>query len=80
MPLRELQVPNDGVSYSYRHENSVHSSNAIDLELQVGPKTVDQTARLILLEQLLNEKFFDNLRTKQQLGVIMNLQYGTMLL
>lgn len=77
MPLRKLQVPNDGVSYS---ENTVHSSNAMDLELQVGPKTVDQTARLILLEQLLNEKFFDNLRTKQQLGVIMNLQYGTMLL
>ena len=69
MPLREMQIPNDGVAYSYHRENSVHPSNAMALQLQVGPLNVEQSARLNLLEQTLAEKFFDEIRTKQQLGV-----------
>ena len=68
LPLREMQIPNDGVAYSYRRENSVHPSNAMALKLQVGPQNDEQSARLNLLEQTLAEKFFDEVRTKQQLG------------
>jgi insulysin len=66
--FREVQVPNDGVSYVYRRKNKVHPSNSIDMLLQVGPERLEDCVRLNLLAHLFSEPFFNKLRTDEQLG------------
>ena len=66
--FREVQVPNDGVSYVYHRKNKVHPSNSIDMLLQVGPERLEDSVRLNLLAHLFSEPFFNKLRTDEQLG------------
>ena len=68
--FRELQVPADGKGYHFLRENTVHSSNSVDMTLQIGTSNLKQSSRLKLLAHILSERFFNTLRTVEQLGTI----------
>ena len=65
---REIEFT-DGSNLLYEMSNSVHQTNGIRVYLQIG---VDDNGRnrclLELFAQIIKEQFFDELRTKQQLG------------
>ena len=69
---REIQLT-DGSNLLYDVTNSVHQTNGIRVYFQIG---VDDNGRHIclisLFLQIIKEKFFDELRTKQQLGYIVS--------
>jgi len=48
--------------------NPAEPSVCVELYYQLGPMDIAHAVQLDLLEQILYEPFFDNLRTKQQLG------------
>ncbi|XP_076044547.1 insulin degrading metalloproteinase isoform X2 [Oratosquilla oratoria] len=66
---REFQL-DDGCSYIYQAENSVHRSSAVETYFQCGMQGTHQNMLLELLCQIFAEPAFDELRTKEQLGYI----------
>ena len=64
---REIQLI-DGSEFAFETTNAVHQTKAIQIYLQIGVQETLSNASLELVNQLLNEPFFNVLRTKQQLG------------
>ena len=64
---RVVQLP-DGSDHYFEATNGIHKTNAIQLYFQIGVSDTIINATIGLLQQILKEPFFDNLRTKLQLG------------
>jgi len=56
-------------------KNSVHPNNAIELWYQTGENSLENKSISNIFIELVKEKAFDQLRTKQQLGYIVNCGY-----
>ena len=53
-------------------ENPEEENSGIEVYYQLGEATLETCAKLDLLHQVINEPFFDVLRTKQQLGYVVD--------
>lgn len=68
MRNREIQLA-DGSNLYFETKNEIHKTNAIYVYIPIGVvETERDNCLLELFVQLINETFFDDLRTKQQLG------------
>ena len=56
-------------------KNTVHPNNAIELWYQTGENSLENKSISNIFIELVKEKAFDQLRTKQQLGYIVNCGY-----
>ena len=74
---REIQLSDDS-NLLYEMSNSVHQTNGIRVYFQIG---VDDNGRhkclLQMFLQIIDEQFFDSLRTKQQLGYSLSNKFKT---
>lgn len=61
-------------------QNPLENNSCVEVYFQLGPWNLVDSARLDLLEQLLSEPFFDDLRTKQQVCVSNTSLYYTLIL
>ncbi|UJR37824.1 hypothetical protein I4U23_030514 [Adineta vaga] len=68
---RELTLP-DGCNYAYTMLNDAHKLHAIEIYLQCFQQTLENNALLELFCHLVDERCFDQLRTKEQLGYIVS--------
>lgn len=75
---RTLLVPRGNYIISLPHTNPAEVNNGVIYHVQIGDIT-DQTlrARLQLFEQIVHEPAFDQLRTKEQLGYIVQTSITT---
>ena len=68
---RELCLP-DGCNYAYKMLNDAFHVNSIEVYFQCFPQTLENEALLELFCHLVSEPCFDQLRTKEQLGYVVN--------
>ncbi|CAF1121848.1 unnamed protein product [Adineta ricciae] len=68
---RELALP-EGCNYAYTMLNDAHKLHAIEIYLQCFQQTLENNALLELFCHLVDERCFDQLRTKEQLGYIVS--------
>ncbi|CAD6193834.1 unnamed protein product [Caenorhabditis auriculariae] len=68
-PRREYALEN-GDQYIYRHFQSTHDVSCVEVLYQVGVQNTRDIAIVSLLEQILREPAFNQLRTNEQLGYI----------
>jgi insulysin len=61
-----------GCNYAYTMLNDAHQLHAIEIYLQCFQQTTENNALLELFGHLVDEPCFDQLRTKEQLGYIVN--------
>lgn len=66
--LRTIKLAGNGSIFELLSE--VHSNSAMALYLQTNLEATKENMLSELLEQIINEQFFDQLRTKEQLGYI----------
>lgn len=66
---REIQLI-DGSNYAFETTNAVHQTKAIQIYLQIGVQETLTNVSLELVNQLLNEPFYNTLRTQEQLGYL----------
>jgi len=66
---REVKLP-VGSSHYFDTKNTVHANSSITVVYQGGASSTEQNALYDLTAQILSEPTFDELRTKQQLGYI----------
>ncbi len=64
---REIQLI-DGSNYLFETTNEIHQTKAIQVYFQIGVQETISNVSLELLNQLINEPFFNVLRTQEQLG------------
>ncbi|CAF0834979.1 unnamed protein product [Rotaria sordida] len=70
---RELILP-DGCNYAYTMFNDAYKLNSIIIYLQCFQETLENNALLGLFSYLVKQPCFNQLRTKEQLGYIINSQ------
>ncbi|CAF0866965.1 unnamed protein product [Rotaria sordida] len=70
---RELALPN-GCNYAYTMFNDAYKLNAIIIYLQCFQETPENNALLGLFSYLVKQPCFNQLRTKEQLGYVINSQ------
>ena len=68
---RHIQL-RDGSNHLYTVENKVHETKSLELFLQTGLQSSRANALAELYNEMVKEKFFDTLRTKEQLGYIVH--------
>lgn len=56
--------------YSYEVINDIQLPKAINIYFQVSFDNIEDACKLSLIDQILSEPFFDQLRTKEQLGYV----------
>lgn len=66
---RQIQLA-DQSNFVYRINSSVHPSSCTIFYLQCGSISTENNMKLELISQILREPFFNILRTKEQLGYI----------
>lgn len=62
----------DGSNHVYTVENKVHETKSLEVFLQTGQTNSRDNALVELYNEMVKEKFFDTLRTKEQLGYIVH--------
>lgn len=71
VPRRRVRVPPLGTAtQQFVARNAQEPNSATELYACVGPDEADRWVRLALLAQLLEQQFYEELRTRQQLGYI----------
>lgn len=68
---RELNLP-EGCNFAYRMLNDAHQLHAIEVYFQCFQQSFKNNALLELFCHLVDEPCFDQLRTKEQLGYVVN--------
>lgn len=68
---RELNLP-EGCNYAYTMLNDAHKLHAIEIYFQCFQQSVENNGILELFAHFVDEPCFDQLRTKEQLGYIVN--------
>ncbi|GMR59756.1 hypothetical protein PMAYCL1PPCAC_29951 [Pristionchus mayeri] len=66
---REMDV-GIGNSFVFRHPQDTHEVSSVQTLLQVGQRNMRENCLLSLLNQMINEPAFNQLRTNEQLGYI----------
>ena len=66
---REIQLV-EGSEFAFETTNAVHQTKAIEVYIQVGVQDTQSNALLELVNQLMNEPFYNKLRTQEQLGYL----------
>ena len=70
-PTREItNVPVGDFRFAIAAQNPEEKTNVVYVYYQHGPSTPKQRAVTLLVHQLIGEKLFDQLRTKEQLGYV----------
>lgn len=68
---RELNLP-EGCNYAYTMLNDAHKLHAIEIYFQCFQQSIENNSILELFAHFVDEPCFDQLRTKEQLGYIVN--------
>jgi insulysin len=73
--IRICKIPdNSSFYYHFESEDKENENSAIISYFQVGNLTEKENCKLLVTENILQESFFDDLRTKQALGYIVRLK------
>jgi len=67
--LREVELPS-GSTHVFKSEHHSHLSSCVSVLFQAGMQETKTNVTVELLEHIANEPFFNQLRTKEQLGYI----------
>jgi len=71
LPIRRLRrLPPGGATRQFLAGNPEEPNGALEMYLQVGPDEGDDWLHLLLLSQMIDKAVYAELRTKQQLGYI----------
>ncbi|KAK0423617.1 hypothetical protein QR680_008237 [Steinernema hermaphroditum] len=68
--LNDVICRSAGSSLCYAQEQQIHPNSCVTVYLQIGSMYVRDTLMLDLLVNLIRERAFDILRTKEQLGYL----------
>mmetsp|Transcript_29866 Transcript_29866/g.74068 ORF Transcript_29866/g.74068 Transcript_29866/m.74068 type:complete len:953 (+) Transcript_29866:90-2948(+) len=78
-PTRRITViPPGDARFAIACQNPEESTNVVYSYFQLGVSTYHMRAMLLLVQQLMGEKLFDQLRTKEQLGYVANASLETL--
>ena len=75
--VRIVNIKKRSISYMIKTLNDEENQNsAIISYFQLGKLSIEEMSIAKVLENYLSERFFDQLRTKQQLGYLVSMQYS----
>ena len=72
-PLREVKLQT-GLQYLFQRQHEISDSSALSVYFQCSPENTHNNVLLLLFNQIINEPYYDIMRTQQQLGYILYTQ------
>ncbi|OMJ70263.1 hypothetical protein SteCoe_31797 [Stentor coeruleus] len=70
--VRITKIPRGIEMYEEKLTDENNTNSAVVLQIQLGPETPEDECLIYLIENFIEEPFFDILRTKEQLGYIVS--------